>query len=74
MGGRRFLARALEIRPQRVALGGHGRELSADGRALRLKLGDASVAQTDHEFEHRQLLALAFEQLLEFTQIGGQIA
>jgi hypothetical protein len=74
MGGCRLLARGLEICPQRVALGGRGRVLTADGRALRLELGDAAVAQSDLAFEHRQLLALAIEQLLEFTQIGGQIA
>ena len=74
MSGCRFLARRLEVGAQPVALGGRGRVLAADGRALRLELGDAAVAQPDLALEHRQLLALAIEQLLEFTQIGGQVA
>ena len=71
---RGFLACGLEVGAQPVALSGNSRVFAADRRILRLELGDAAVAQPDLALEHRQLLALAIEQLLELAQVGRQIA
>ena len=74
-GARRWHPRArLEIRAQRVALGSGRGAFAVHRCASRLQLGDAPVTQSDFALEHRQLLALAIEHLLQLAQIVRQVA